>query len=83
MAEVVIAVISTALVAVVWGIRQEGRITAQGDTLSQKIADNDKFHLQRVDSLKELIETKFDGMDGRLERIERGMNGHAGKGHGT
>ena len=26
--------------------------------------------------LRELINTRFDGVDGRLDRIERSMNGH-------
>lgn len=46
--------------AVVWGVRQEGRINVQ----EQRIAD-----------LKELINVRFDGSDVRLERIEKCLNG--------
>ena len=46
--------------AVVWGVRQEGRINVQ----EQRIAD-----------LKELINTRFDASDNRLDRIELCLNG--------
>ena len=45
---------------VVWGVRQEGRISIE----AQKIID-----------LKELINTRFDASDTRLERIEKCLNG--------
>lgn len=59
------------IAAVVFGVRQEGRINTQ---------------TQRVDDLKELIVQKFDGLaevtlvsqsalDKRLDRIERTLNG--------
>lgn len=57
--------------AVVFGVRQEGKINQQ---------------VQRVDDLKELINERFDGLanvtktskedlDRRLSRIERTLNG--------
>ena len=45
---------------IVWAVRLEGRI----NTADQKHLD-----------LKELIEAKFEGLDNRLERIERALNG--------
>lgn len=44
----------------VWGLRLEGRV----NTADQRFLD-----------LKELINSQFSGMDRRLERIERAMNG--------
>lgn len=44
----------------VWGIRQEGRISQTN---------------QRIDDLKELINSRFDSSDQRLSRIESSMNG--------
>lgn len=48
------------IVGVIWAVRQEGRINQAN---------------QRVDDLEKLINVRFDGVDGRLERIERSMNG--------
>ena len=62
----------TILGAVVWGVRQEGRI----NTSNQKLSDQDRLHTQRVDALGTLIEARFNATDNRLERIERGMNGY-------
>lgn len=77
--EAFVALATVVVLGVVWGVRQEGRITV----LSQKVQDNDDSHEERVDSLKELIEVKFDGVVDRLARIERGMNGYVGGGgHG-
>jgi len=54
------AVLAQAVGVVVWGIRQEGRIHLQE---------------QRVTDLKELINTRFDMTEQRLERIEKCLNG--------
>ena len=51
---------TTLLGVIIWALRLEGRVNEQ-----------DIKHA----SLKELIETKFDNMDDRLERIERALNG--------
>jgi hypothetical protein len=45
---------------VVWAFRLEGRINT-----------NEQRHLD----LKELINTRFDALDRRLERVERTLNG--------
>lgn len=45
---------------VVWGVRLEGKVNNQD---------------QRYGDLKELINTQFDNVNGRLDRIERAMNG--------
>lgn len=53
--------LATSLVGViVWAIRLEGRV----NTSDQKHSD-----------LKELINAKFEGLDKRLERMERILNG--------
>ena len=46
--------------AVIWGIRLEGRVNVQ----EQRHAD-----------LRELISTRFDTVESRLERIEKALNG--------
>ena len=82
MIEAIVGVVGMGVVAIVWGIRQEGRITVASEVLRQRLSDNDKYQTQRVDALKELINTKFDGIDDRLERMERAMNGYLrGGGH--
>lgn len=48
------------IVGIVWGVRLEGKVNLQE---------------QRTTDLKELINTRFDGTDERLKRIERAMNG--------
>jgi hypothetical protein len=68
----VIAILAMALSGIVWGIRQEGRTNA----MAMKVEDNEEREVERLRDLKELINTKFDNMDDRLARIERGMNGH-------
>lgn len=50
-----------------WLFRLEGRVTTQ-----------EKLQEARHVDLKELIESKFDGIDGRLGRIEKAMNGALG-----
>ena len=55
-----LAFVGQTIGAVVWGVRQEGRINVQ----EQRIAD-----------LKELINTRFDASDNRLDRIELCLNG--------
>lgn len=68
----VIALGGAIIGAVVFGVRQEGKINQQ---------------TQRVDDLKELINERFDGLaqvtlvskeglDRRLDRIEKSLNGH-------
>ena len=82
MIEAIVGVVGMGVLAIVWGIRQEGRITVASEVLRQRLSDNDKYQTQRVDALKELINTKFDGIDDRLERMERAMNGYLrGGGH--
>ena len=66
MIEAIVGVVGMGVVAIVWGIRQEGRITVASEVLRQRLSDNDKYQTQRVDALKELINTKFDGIDDRL-----------------
>lgn len=46
---------------VVWAVRLEGRVNG--------------LHLMQ-DGLKELLSSRFDEIDSRLDRIERSMNGH-------
>ena len=46
--------------AVIWGIRLEGRVNVQE---------------QRHTDLRELINTRFDALDTRLERVEKALNG--------
>ena len=82
MGEVIFGIVGMAIVAIVWGIRQEGRITTSSEVLQQRLADHDKYQTQRVDSLKELINAKFDDQSDRLGRIERAMGPYArGGGH--
>ena len=45
---------------VVWAVRLEGRVNTA---------------IQRHEDLKELINTKFDAIEQRLDRIERALNG--------
>ena len=54
-------VTTSAFGVIVWALRLEGRI----NTADQKYLD-----------LKELINTKFDSVSDRLERIERSLNGY-------
>ena len=56
----VIAFLSQTIGVVVWGVRQEGRINVQEERLA---------------ALRDLINSRFDDADGRLERIERALNG--------
>jgi hypothetical protein len=80
MTETIIGFLSTALLSFVgWtlakGSSLDSRITVietQQETLEETIQATH-------DSLKELLEAHFDGMDKRLARIERSMNGHLAK----
>lgn len=56
--------VSHAIAGIVWGVRLEGRSDANKELVGQRFAD-----------LKELIDAKFDGVDQRLHRIERALNG--------
>lgn len=53
-------VVGQVLVGLTWAIRLEGKVNVQE---------------QRVSDLKELINSRFDGTDARLQRIERTLNG--------
>ena len=64
-------VISSVVASVIWGLRLEGRVNAT----QQKIADKEETYLTKMAGIKELINSKFDGVDSRLERIERTLNG--------
>lgn len=68
---------SLIVASVVWGLRLEGRV----NTTQQQIVDKEKFDNARNEAMKELLETKFDSVDDRLERIERALNGSMGRGH--
>ena len=50
--------------AIAWAIRLEGRVNTVEKVTELKHTD-----------LKELINTKFDSISSRLERIERALNG--------
>jgi hypothetical protein len=57
--------ISTVFIGgLVWAVRLEGRVNTQ-ETLTKS----------KHEDLKELITTRFDSADKRMERIERSMNG--------
>lgn len=56
-----ITLVAYGLGAVIWGVRQEGKISLQ----EAKIA-----------GLKELINARFDSIDKRLDRIEVVLNGN-------
>jgi hypothetical protein len=79
MGEVFVAIVAMAVSGIIWGVRQEGR----ANTLAQRVIDNEQREVLRVENLKELFNSRFDDLDSRLERIERGMNGylHGGR-HG-
>jgi len=49
---------------IVWGQKLQGKVDAQ-----------EKLNDQKQIDLKELVNTRFDAIDTRLDRIERGMNG--------
>jgi hypothetical protein len=57
----ILGFLGTLVGTVVWAIRLEGRVNAAE---------------VRATDLKELIESKFDDLDTRLDRMERSMNGH-------
>ncbi len=62
MLEAIIGVMGTAFLAVLgWAIQLSGEV---------------KVIKAEHDGLKELIESKFDGVNQRLDRIEKAMNGH-------
>lgn len=63
--------ISSLIGSIVWGLRLEGRVNAA----SQKIEDKDEVYNTKVNGLRDLINTQFSGVDNRLERIERALNG--------
>ena len=68
----VVSMLVTSVVAsVIWGLRLEGRVNA----IQQKIADKEETYLSKMAGIKELISSKFDSVDSRLERIERSLNG--------
>lgn len=78
MTELVIALASSVLLGVVWGVRQEGRIS----TLDLKVDANEKLQIVKSDGLEKLINERFDDQSERLNRIERAMNGYLrGGGH--
>ncbi len=61
----------TILTVVAWAFRLEGRVNTAEKLNEQQEVLRDGKHAD----LKELINTKFDAQDKRLERIERALNG--------
>jgi hypothetical protein len=55
---------------IIWGIRQEGRITTLQE---QRFTDRQALH-ERHQDLKELMTTRFNATDQRLDSIERALN---------
>ena len=60
-ATIVIFFATSIFCIIAWALRLEGRVNTA-----------DQRHLD----LKELINTRFDSVDDRLDRVERSINGH-------
>jgi hypothetical protein len=72
-----IANLGTRVKAVEVTQEQQTRIDKIRMDLQQKTDDDLKEYLKALlDTKFEVVEAKFDGLDNRLGRIERGMNGH-------
>jgi len=63
---------SLAMGVVCWAFGIEPRLQRQ----DQKFIDYQTLQDERWNSIKVLINTRHDATDKRLDRIERGMNGH-------
>jgi hypothetical protein len=57
-----------------WAFTINSKVNVQG----KEIEANEKLGVVRQADLKELINEKFDGVNDRLARIERAMNGKLG-----
>lgn len=64
MEQVYIWLATTVFGVLVWAIRLEGRVNMSD---------------QKDLALKELIDSKFDAINDRLDRIDRSLNGHLRK----
>lgn len=67
----ILGIVSTIMGVVAWALRLEGRI----NTAEKLTETKDELYMQKHNDLKELINSKFDTADNRLERIERALNG--------
>lgn len=77
--EAMMALIGTGIMAltsfvglVVWLTRLDGKVQEVTKSVENEVKLTDQKH----QSLKELIETRFDAQDNRLIRIERALNGN-------
>jgi len=66
---IVAALIPVVATSIVGGIYWGGK-------LNQRVQGLEKVKDERLDSIKELFETKFEFLDQRLGRIETALNGY-------